>query len=88
LFGLSGISIIFSIASGIWCSLNRLWDFRITAGMARGKWQGQELAKEQTKSDKLGNRTWVLLYSQISTFALATILLAATLVLSYLYKLL
>ncbi len=88
LFLVSGISVSASIGFGIWCSLNRLCDFRITAGIARGKWDGKELADHRAKSDKLGNRTWTLLYWQISTFALATLLLAATLAISYPSKLL
>jgi hypothetical protein len=87
LFVLSGITFIFSIAIGLWCSLNRLWDFRITAGMARGKWKAEELAVKEIESEKLGDRTWVLLYSEISTFILATILLMAALVITYWPKL-
>ncbi|HEY1424395.1 MAG TPA: hypothetical protein VGF20_13140 [Candidatus Acidoferrum sp.] len=87
LFLLSGISISLSIGSGIWCSLNRLWDFRITAGLAREKWEDEEKIAKQEESEKLGERTWVLLYWQISTFALATVLLAATLAISYFSKL-
>jgi hypothetical protein len=88
LFVLSAISFVLSIATGIWCSLNRLWDFRITAGMARGKWKGDELTTKEIESDKLGGRTWALLYLEISTFVLATLLLVGTLALVYRSKLL
>jgi hypothetical protein len=87
LFFLSSIAFVASIVSGIYCSLNRLWDFRITAGIARGKWSGDELTEKETKSRKLGGRTWVLLYLEISSFVLAIILLMATLVLAYWPKL-
>ena len=87
IFVLSAISFLISIASGMWCSLNRLWDFRITAGMARGKWTGDELKKKEIRSEKLGDRTWMLLYFEVSTFALATLLLVATLAQVYWCKL-
>jgi len=87
LFVLSAISLVLSIATGIWCSLNRLWDFRITAGMARGKCEGAELTAKTIESDKLGDRTWLLLYLEILAFVLATLLLVATLVIVYWPKL-
>jgi hypothetical protein len=87
LFVLSAILFLISIACGIWCALNRLWDFRITAGIARGKWNGEELTAKQGKSDVFGKLTWLLLYLEISTFALGTLLLVATLVLVYRCKL-
>jgi hypothetical protein len=87
LFLLSGISLVVSIAVGLWCSLNRLWDFRITAGMARGEWSKEELAANQIKSDLLGSRTWRLLYGEISAFILGTLFLVATLALVYCSKL-
>jgi hypothetical protein len=87
LFVLSASLFLISIASGIWCALNRLWDFRITTGIARGKWTGDELKKKEIRSEKLGDRTWMLLYSEVSTFALATLLLIATLAQVYWCKL-
>lgn len=87
LFVLTGISLLVSIATGLWCSLNRLWDFRITAGMARGKWADDELTAKEIESKKLGDRTWALLYWEISAFVLAILLFMATLVLAYWQKL-
>jgi len=87
LFILSAISLMFSIGSGTWCAVNRLWDFRITAGIARGKWKGDELAIKETESNELGARTWTLLYFEIVTFLLATVFLVATVVLVYWSKL-
>lgn len=78
-FVLSGIAIIVSFASGIWCSLNRLWDFRITAEIARGKLEGKELIDKRTRSEKLGGRSWALLYWQIATLVLAAIFLGIAL---------
>lgn len=87
LFALSGVGFVFSIAIGIWCSLNRLWDFRLTAGITHPKSQVGELEAKRIESHKLGVRTWHLLYSQIAAFGLATILLIATLGLTYWSKL-
>lgn len=87
LFALSGFSLLVSIATGLWCSLNRLWDFRITAGMARGKWEGDELKAKEIESKKLGDRTWALLYWEISTFVVGILLFMASLVLAYWPKL-
>ncbi len=86
-FVLSAISLLLSVVMGLWCSLNRLWDFRIAAGIARGKWEGGELTAKRSEMEKLDNRTWTLLYWEVSTFVLATALLIATLVLAYWSKL-
>jgi len=87
LFSFSALSLISSIGGGILCSLNRLWDFRITKDIARGKWEGAELAAKTIESNKIGDRTWMLLYSEISTFVLATLLLIGTLIITYRSKL-
>lgn len=87
LFFFSGLSLIFSIGTGILCSLNRLWDFRITKDIARGKWEGPELTAKKIESDKLGDRTWVLFYLEISAFLLAALSLVATLALVHRSKL-
>jgi len=55
--------------------------------MARGKWEGAELTAKTIESDKLGDRTWLLLYLEILAFVLATLLLVATLVIVYWPKL-
>ena len=87
LFSFSALSLIFSIGTGILCSLNRLWDFRLTKDIARGKWEGAERAAKTIESDRLGDRTWLLLYLEVSTFVLATLLLMATLIIVYWSKL-
>jgi hypothetical protein len=79
-FSIIGLAI--SLALGIWCALNRLADFRMTAQIARGREtlptmtseQGnagkeEELAERREEVKKLGNRTWTLFYWQVSTFA-------------------
>jgi hypothetical protein len=87
LFILSAILLIFSIVTGAWCAMNRLWDFRITKDIARGKWEGDQLAKKRKESDDLGDRTWMLLYFEILAFLIATVFLVMTLFLVYRSKL-
>jgi hypothetical protein len=86
-FDLSAISLVIAITTGLLCSLNRLWDFRITAGIARGNWNGDELKDKRRESDLLGKLTWRLLYLEISMFSLGIFLLMATLALVYRFKL-
>lgn len=55
--------------------------------MARGKWEGDELKAKEIESKKLGDRTWALLYWEISTFVVGILLFMASLVLAYWPKL-
>jgi hypothetical protein len=87
LFSLSAFSFISSIGTGILCSLNRLWDFRISKDISGGKWDGAELGAMRIMSDKLGDRTWMLLYLELVTFIFAISLLMGALVVSYWSKL-
>jgi hypothetical protein len=67
------VSILFlwaSIVLGIFCVLNRLSDFRGTAGRARKAPSGD--APEQEYLDMLGQLTWKLFYWQVALFALGT----------------
>jgi hypothetical protein len=80
---------IVSISTGMWCSINRLWDFRLTAEIARTTEQlgKNELTSEKSRVQRLGNRTWVLLYFQFSTFLISVLLLIGALALTYHSKL-
>jgi len=75
------IGLLASVALGIWCSINRLADFRKTAQIARGREKLRAITSEQDKAasekelnegrkkvKKLGNRTWTLFYWQVGTF--------------------
>ena len=77
----SMLSLIASIALGLWCVVNRLRDFRITESTARDREDLDErqaskeekeklLASRRTETDRLGKRTWHLFWWQIGTFAL------------------
>jgi hypothetical protein len=73
--------LIGSVGLGIWCTLNRSFDFRVTIQIAhdREEWEGEGQQKEEIdkkllarrgESMELGNRTWHLFYGQIVTFGL------------------
>src|SRR5258708_26045545 len=49
---LSIVGLLISLALGIWCALNRLADFRMTAQIARGREKLPTLASEQGKANK------------------------------------
>lgn len=61
------VSLILSIGAGLWATLNRLKDFRITAQIARGK---EPSARERLRdlTTELGDRTWLLFRSQVALF--------------------
>ena len=70
--GLLGLSVFFAL----WCALNRLWDFRETAQIAKGDMAEFEKAAARRETKRLGDRTWGLLYCQLGTFGLGLLLLA------------
>ena len=71
--------LMLSVFSALWCALNRLWDFRETARIARGKMSDREKDIAQDKAKRYGHITWCLLYTQLSAFALGVLLLAVAL---------
>ena len=80
------LSLGFLIASGIagvWCVVNRLWDFRGTA-MRAGQRPG---APSKEYLGNLGKRTWCLFWIQLAFFCLGILALAAALLLTYYQKL-
>ena len=66
---LLGISILSAIA----CSLTRLYDFRYTAQLARGKLQRESRQEKRACVKTLGRWTWVLLWVQILSFGLGAV---------------
>jgi len=80
-----------SVLTGLWCSLNRLHDFRLTEGIARDRESGftnDQLSSRRSKARRLGKLTWVLFYFQIGFFTLAILSLVAMLFTTYWSKLL
>lgn len=74
LFGL-----VVSGVCGLWCSYNRLKDFRETARRARTA--PDRMSKEDLK--KLGERSWILLQVQLVSFGVGVLCLGVALVLAY-----
>ncbi|MFC1534262.1 hypothetical protein ACFL7M_12945 [Thermodesulfobacteriota bacterium] len=71
LFAISMLSLLLSIAVGLWCVVNRLRDFRATTKTARKREDGKsdlDLQPLRTLTRDLGKRTWLLFWWQISTF--------------------
>ncbi len=70
--------LILSVALGIFCTINRLRDFRITTDIARKRendMSDPKLTPLRKLSCTLGKRTWVLFWSQIMTFGIGVLLL-------------
>jgi hypothetical protein len=73
-FQLAAASAFFLAASvvfALWCSVNRLRDFRVTAQIVRCKSQGElELQDFREESRSLGRFTWGLFWFQLTLFGL------------------
>ncbi len=76
---LSGLSLATAAAIGLWCSLNRLWDFRGTTKRAGDKPD----APSKEELDNIGKRTWTLFYIVLGGFAVGVVALAFSLLLTY-----
>ena len=74
------IALGLSAISGLFCIVNRLWDFRGTAQRARGESSTNVPGKAYL--DQLGKITWYLFYSQVVTFALGIVFLAVAILLT------
>lgn len=60
-----------SVASGLWCSVNRLRDFRLSTQIARRRENGEtELQDLRDESKALGKLTWRLFWAQVTSFGL------------------
>jgi hypothetical protein len=80
----SCVVFLFSLAAGIWCVLNRLRDFRLTAKIARMRekrgdeiidpYTSRHLVRLRRKTKRLGKCTWTLLCWQIGMFSLGVLL--------------
>jgi len=78
LFSISIISLLASGALGIWCTVNRLRDFRATAKIANLKRKNKEEDKIrvlQTLTNRLGKKTWGIFWFQVGAFAAGILLL-------------
>ncbi len=73
------VLLILSVFLALGCALNRLWDFRVTAQIARGNMNEEDEAAARREAGTLSCRTWTLLYFQLGTFALGALSLVVAL---------
>lgn len=89
-FSLSLILLIASVAFGVWCTINRLRDFRSTMKIAR-KRNKQECEAEVNElrvlTRKLGKKTWGIFWLQIGSFSAGILLMVLSVVFSVSNKL-
>jgi hypothetical protein len=78
LFIMSMFSLLLSLAVGLLCVVNRLWDFRATTETARKREDGKsdlDLQPLRKLTRALGKRTWSLFWWQIAAFGFGVLLM-------------
>jgi hypothetical protein len=78
LFGISIVALVLSAGVGLLGVVNRLRDFRATTETARKREDGAsdlELQSLRILTNKLGERTWLLFWWQVSAFGVGVLLL-------------
>jgi hypothetical protein len=91
-------SLVLSVGVGLWCVINRLCDFRKTRNIARDRedWEREHVSKDEidkrlqtrrAETKRLGERTWVLFWWQIGTFAVGVATFTVALAITYHAKL-
>lgn len=84
-FFLSLILLLVSGALGIWCTINRLRDFRATAritNLKRKEGNESELTTLRALTNKLGKKTWGIFWWQVGTFCAGIFVLVLTIAFS------
>lgn len=91
--------LVVSAGLGVCCNINRLNDFRKTRSIARDRevWKrdlaltdeqiNSRLHDRREETDRLGNKTWTIFYSQILTFAIGDFALTIASIIAYHQKL-
>ena len=77
--------LVVSGAFGIWCTINRLRDFRATAkicNLKRKDENNSELPGLRDLTNKLGNKTWGIFWWQIGTFSAGILILVLSVAIS------
>lgn len=69
--GIAVLLLVLSIGLALWCSINRLRDFRATAQIARRRDRNERVSPEDRLETKiLGERSWLLYWWQLTFFGL------------------
>jgi len=82
--------LLISIGLGIWCVINRLYDFRTTKDVARQREKGasqNELEDLRLTNEDYGTMTWKLFWWQIGMFAFAILTFILSVTIFYQQKL-
>jgi hypothetical protein len=67
--GAAVLLLVLSIGLALWCSINRLRDFRATAQIARRRDRKEQVPPEDRLETKiLGERSWLLFWWQLTFF--------------------
>lgn len=69
-------ALCFSVGLGLWCTLNRLSDFRATAQIAKRRENGHckcRLQHLRDSTSRLGKRTWSLFTGQVVFFGIGAL---------------
>lgn len=71
-FGITALLLLFaSVAVGLWCAINRLNDFRLTAQISKnGVQENQEVEDMRKRAGAMGALTWILFWAQLTLFGL------------------
>lgn len=91
-------SLILSVGLGLSCVINRLCDVRKTRSIARDRenWEREHISTDEidkrlqvrrAETKKIGQRTWLLLWWQIGTFALGIATFTVAFAITYRVKL-
>ncbi|PYS22261.1 MAG: hypothetical protein DMF72_13885 [Acidobacteria bacterium] len=84
------LALLISILLGIFCVINRLYDFRTTKEVAKRREKGaskEELEELRLKYEDQGGRTWKLFWWQIGMFAFAILTFIISIAIFYQQKL-
>jgi len=85
LYALSLLLLLISGAIGIWCTINRLRDYRATTKINRLKSKEKreiEISNLRSLTNTLGKRTWFLFWWQIGAFTAGILCLVLSVALS------
>ena len=86
LFLLTLLALFASMGLGIWCVINRLYDFRTTKDTARQREKGtsdEELKPLRLKYEDYGAKTWKIFWGQIGCFGFAVLTFILSMVVIY-----
>lgn len=84
-FWFSCVLNLISIGYGIAVMINRLYDFKITAQIARRRENGNRegIKNDRDQSKKMGKRTWIFFIIQVSTFLIGFLCLLIFILIEY-----